>query len=1022
MKRTPGFSADLIQATERQALQRAGGVNFNQILSFHPMLHSGRYFALAGVIAVALIALLPGLFSYSYEVYSNPTTEIAPPIAYKVVPYPGDTEWVKYRDIEIGAAIFGERLPDKARIFHRLVDGSWQETEIDLKKINRAEFTAGDSVRASITLRQINRSFDYYVEAGRVTTPVQKVDVVDRPRVNGIKLSIFYPDYTGLKPTVIDENNGSFSAVVGSRVNMQVETNLPVEQAELIFEDSSRTPLDVDSRRAETSLRVDKSQSYYVRLQDHLGEENPDPIQYYITAVPDEYPSIDVLRPGFNVNLSEEMILPLMVRIYDDYGFSSLVLKYTVVSQGRPSDEHVAVLHFSDRIKTEGEIEFNWDMDKLNMFPGDYTMYYFEVADNDMISGPKISRSRQFVARIPSLEEIIAEAEGEGTKRIDQTEMLLQQGKEMSERFKNLARKLKAQDRNAKEADWQHQKELKALAEKSDELVQSIEKMAEQMDKSVEKLNENSQMSREIMEKMQQLQKLFEEVATPEMKEAQKKLMEAIQKMDRNELQKAMEEFQLSQEELLERLERQLALLKQMQMQQKMESMVRKAEQLLEQQQQVGQKTDSAKTDELSALSPDEQKIKSGLESLKEEISELRELMKQAEMENSAEAKQFAEAVEKTDADKNMQQASDAMQQQQKQEASKQCKSAASKLSSMLNDMQQQLMAMNGEAAEKIKKEMRAAIDDANYLSTAQEEMLQQAAALDPRSATLPDFAKTQQDLSAACQGLKRRITELGKDSPFIASELRQLVNQAEANMQLATEGFAERKGSEAMRAQRDAMVNLNRASLRLLESMNEQKQCDKGGNCDKNLSKMESMCNKQNQLNQKTQQQCNNPSMNPAADPKQGRDGLQRLAGEQQSIRKSMEELADEFGDSRQVLGRLQDIAKEMKDIEEDLSSGEVGPETTERQLRVYSRMLQAARSLQRRDFTEQRQATSAGEQVFQVPPALPAELLNDRTNLEDRLRRYLGNDYPRQYEEQIKAYFKALLQVEQTPTEVAP
>ena len=61
---------------------------------------------------------------------------------------------------------------------------------------------------------------------------------VDRPRVTGIKLSLFYPEYTGLGPNVIDENNGSFSAVVGSRVSMRVSTNRPVQTAELVFSDS----------------------------------------------------------------------------------------------------------------------------------------------------------------------------------------------------------------------------------------------------------------------------------------------------------------------------------------------------------------------------------------------------------------------------------------------------------------------------------------------------------------------------------------------------------------------------------------------------------------------------------------------------------------------------------------------------------------------------------------------------------------------------------------------------------------
>jgi hypothetical protein len=148
----------------------------------------------------------------------------------------------------------------------------------------------------------------------------------------------------------------------------------------------------------------------------------------------------------------------------------------------------------------------------------------------------------------------------------------------------------------------------------------------------------------------------------------------------------------------------------------------------------------------------------------------------------------------------------------------------------------------------------------------------------------------------------------------------------------------------------------------------------------------------------------------------------LQRLAGEQGSIRKSLEELEQEFGDSRQVLGRLDDIAKEMKQVEEDLASGTAGEETTARQLKIYSRMLEASRSLQRKDFTDQRKATSASQQPVYIPPSLTSDLLNDRTRFEDRLRQFLGDNYPPQYEEQIKAYFRALLQTESPANAPAP
>ncbi|PWB73443.1 hypothetical protein C3F09_05255, partial [candidate division GN15 bacterium] len=979
-------------------------------VSFHPVLKTGRLFGVAAVLGLLLLLLVPGFFSRSFEVYSNPTTEIAPPLAYKMAVVPGSCEWTKYQDLTFGAAVIGYRLPDKAVINYRLADGSWQKLPVDLKTARHLTSSSGDSVAATMTLRQINKSLEYYVEAGRLKTETYQIDVVDRPRVSNITVSVFYPSYTGLPPTTVSENNGSFSAVVGSRATLQVESSLPVVKAELVFDDSSRVPLTMRGKTGEASLIVQKTQSYHIDLQDHLGKSNPDPIEYYVTAVPDEYPVVDVLYPGFDANLTDEMILPLKVHISDDYGFSSLVMKYTLVTHSGKSGENVAVIHYSDSIKTEGDVEFRWDMDKLNMFPGDYIQYFFEVADNDRISGPKISRSRQYIARVPSLEEIVAQAENEGKERISTTEQLLQTGRDLVERMKSAARKLQAQNQQSNKADWQQQKELESIAQKNDSMLQQIDKMAQRMDSSLNNMQENALLSREIMEKMQQVQKLFEEVATPEMREAQKKLMEALQKMDRQQLQDAMKNFELSQKEMLERLERTLALLKRLQVDQKMEAMVRQAEQMVQRQEANNKATDSAKSEQLPQIAKPEDEVKDAMDKLQQDAQELQQMMKDAKMDQMQEAQKFLDAVQKNDAAQNMQNMSQSLKQQQQQNAQKEGKTASQKLNAMLGEMQQQQMAMRGGDDEAVKRAMKRAIEDANQLSQDQEELLKQAAGMDPNSIVMRDMAVNQQDLASACEGLTNSISDLGKKSPFIAAELRALLQTTTQNMQTAIDDFEGRRGAPAIDNQRQAMTGLNRASMRLLDALEQQSQCQKASQCSNPMQQLESLCNKQNKLNQQTQGQCNNPGSKMG----EGREMLQRLAGEQGSIRKSLEQLQQEFGSSRQILGRLDDIAKEMKEVEEDMSNGTAGEETTARQLKIYSRMLEASRSLQRKDFTDQRKATTATQQPVFIPPSLTSDLLNDRTRFEDRLRQFLGDNYPPQYEEQIKAYFRALLQTE--------
>lgn len=1020
LKNNPGYSTELIAYNELQALDKISDINFNEAVSFYPFWNKSRYFGLSLVVAVLLLLLMPGLFSYSYEVYSNPTEIIAPPIGFSVTPYPGSIEWVKYRDIEIGAAIVGDKIPEKAVLHHRLAGGNWQETEFDLTKERITKTGELDSLNINLKIRQINKSFDYYFTAGRVETEIQKVDVVDRPRVTGMKLSIFYPDYTGLEPTVIDENNGTFSALVGSRVNLALETNLPVTQAEMVFDDDSRLPLTIDGQKIEGALKIQKSKSYHIRLTDHLGEKNPDPIEFYITAVPDEYPSVEILRPGYDVNLNDDMVLPLKARIFDDFGFSSLVLKYIVVSQGRPSEENVAVLHYSESIKTEGEIEFNWDMDRLNLFPGDYVGYYFEVSDNDQISGPKISKSRQFLARLPSLEEIISQAENEGKTRITSTEEYMKSGKELAKRLEQISRKMQAEMNDPKNSQYENKKELKSILDQNAELMENIQKMAEQMDKSVEQLNNKAMMSQEIMDKMAQIQKLYEEIATPEMKEAQKKLMEALKNMNPQEIEQAMKDFKMSQDELMDRLDRTLALLKKMQLEQKMEAMIRQIEQMIKEQEDINQKADKADSDNLPELSEKEEQLKDSFEKLQKEADDLDKMARDAEMEQSPEVKDFKEALKKNDANKEMSQMSQSLQQKQKEPSKKSGERSKTKMMQMLDQMQKQLASMQGADKEKVQRAMRNAIEDANYLSDDQEKLQKTAAEVQAPQMMLNDLATQQQDLLRACEGLKNQISELGKLSPFVAAELEQIVNSSTQSMEHAATEFNNRNQRQAQEYQRESMSSLNKASLRLMESLEQQKQCNKGGTCDKNTSMMQSLSQKQQELNEKTQKQCNNPgdNMNANSNSEQ-RQSLKKLAAEQGSLRKSLEDLNREFAGSRQILGRLDDIAKEMKAVEEALESGKTGSEVTDRQIKVYSRMLEAARSLYRKDFSEQRQSKSATENVYYLPPGLSTEILNDKFKLEDRLKEYLGENYPPQYEEQIKAYFKAILQMSTPATD---
>jgi DNA repair exonuclease SbcCD ATPase subunit len=249
----------------------------------------------------------------------------------------------------------------------------------------------------------------------------------------------------------------------------------------------------------------------------------------------------------------------------------------------------------------------------------------------------------------------------------------------------------------------------------------------------------------------------------------------------------------------------------------------------------------------------------------------------------------------------------------------------------------------------------------------------------------------------------------------------------AQEEMKSATDFLSRKNAQAGSTRQRDAMGEINKATAKLMESLDQQKQCNNPSNnsCSNGMPQLDALSKKQQKLNEETKGMCQNPGgkMGKNGTPQNGnseatqrmKEGLKRLAGEQGQIRKQMEELQKEFGNSRQLLGRLDDIAREMGKVEEDLSDGEPGSETSDRQLKILSRMLEATRSLQRRDFNPDRQASTATTNPVYLPPDLAGELGDDQ-RFEDRLKQFLGEGYPQQYEAQIKAYFRALLEAERS------
>jgi hypothetical protein len=139
-------------------------------------------------------------------------------------------------------------------------------------------------------------------------------------------------------------------------------------------------------------------------------------------------------------------------------------------------------------------------------------------------------------------------------------------------------------------------------------------------------------------------------------------------------------------------------------------------------------------------------------------------------------------------------------------------------------------------------------------------------------------------------------------------------------------------------------------------------------------------------------------------------RSEVERLAEEQQRIRENLEQIQRDEQAHQELLGRLEQTQREMKEVEELLREGGTDPSLEEKQTRILSRMLDATRSINRRDFDPERESRPGVDAARRSPAALPPDLLRESDRLRLDLLKAEADRYPAQYRAFIESYLRSL------------
>lgn len=200
------------------------------------------------------------------------------------------------------------------------------------------------------------------------------------PQISSVSLKIMPPAYTG-KPARIHDKF-TIEAEDGAVVNWTINTNIPVKNVVLIFNESEKLSLKGNQSTAWKGSRIiNKSGFYQVSINGKLSD------LYQIQVIKDAIPVIHIKSPKqyTHIDAGEAQRVTVNASITDDYGISNAQI-FATVAKG--SGEAVK---FKDTTFSFG-ISFNQhskqynlqrviDLPKLGMEPGDELYFYLQAQD-----------------------------------------------------------------------------------------------------------------------------------------------------------------------------------------------------------------------------------------------------------------------------------------------------------------------------------------------------------------------------------------------------------------------------------------------------------------------------------------------------------------------------------------------------------------------------------------------------------------------------------------------------------------
>ncbi len=906
------------------------------------------------------------------------------------------------------------------------------------------------------TFRNISESIHFRFYAAGYYSEPYTIEVLQQPVLKSFKVQLNYPAYTG-KHSELRNNMGDMSVPVGTQVNWVF---MAEHTDEAYFKLGNGMPqvLPRDMNLFRNQFRFLSDTDYRFILVNKSNGIS-DSYHYSVQVIPDQYPVVQVQDIRDTVNGKQ---IVLNGTAGDDYGISKVEFHYDINDSKKQAKEHKTILLKSGQ-GLLCNFQHYFDVEEMHLQAGDELSYYIEVWDNDGVHGPKSSRSDVMTYKMYDEKQLDSAINANSQQINSGLSKSAQRSKQMQSEIKDMQTKMLQSDK----MDWEEQQFMQEMAKKQEQLQHNLEQIKKRFDEQKEQTQQKP-FSEDLKNKQEQLDKQLDNLLNKELKEQMKKLEELMKQLNKEEAFKQMQQMEEENKLFNMDMQRMQELMKQLEMQMRMEDLANKMDELAKKENDLKAKNDK-QTEATKAA--DKKDAKAGNEALKKEQEEIKkefdkamdkEMKEMKELNSKMKDNQMPEDATKDakEAQENMQQSEDDLEKSENSKASESQKKAAENMQHMAQQMMQAAGGMSMKQIEIDIKATRQLLTNLIRLSFEQEDLMKQVQHTSIASQQYLSQIQDEKRLHGNSLMIKDSLFVLSKRIAQLSASVNKETTELEKNMNYSVNALEDRKVSEALTRQQYVMTHTNNLALMLNELlanlMEARNQGQKPGS--QSCNNPGGMKPKPGQGKPKqgmgmqmqdiiTKQQNLGNAMKQMQDAKQKRQGegekqdgkgqkpgngegggngngknqngdqqaeheaeeLARLAQQQSALRRQIQELTSLLNSKGMGNAKmLQEIQQKMDKNETDIVNRRLSAEMQLRQQEIMTRLLEAQKSMREQEQDDKRSSNTAKE----ISRPIPAELqkyINDRQHMLE-LYKTVPPQLKPYYRSMVEQYFKSI------------